>query len=464
MDRFEGAALEPAAGAAVSEKRHLRRELRRFDTVLFLMSAMVVVDTIGAIAVGGAQAFTWLVVLFVGFFIPSALISAELGAAIPEEGGVYVWVRMAFGRYAGGLASLLYWAGTPMWLGGSVTVVAIAVFVRFFAPLTTAGMLAFGVVFISVATLGAILPLKVGKWVPSSGAIGQIVLLGVFTISVLLYGLHHGFHGIALGTFTPTAAVFFSVVPILLYSFVGVELPSTASEEMVDPQRDIPSAILRAGIAQALMYGIPILAVLFVLPADRVTSLHGLIDAMGAVFTVYGGSVAADGTVALSGAGPDRGDRHGGAVHLGPRRERVGVDHGRWAGPSRRLHRRRRSGLPRERERANRRSGRDGARFRRGVPDGDDRLRGPHRREWSALLLRLAHRVHRVDLAGVSARVPELPPLASHPTGSGATVPRSRRSEHRYAGHRRVHGLGTSCHRQPPLARVRLPRSRGLAP
>jgi len=62
-------------------------------------------------------------------------------------------------------------------------------------------------------------------------------------------------------------------------------------------------AIARAGVGQALMYGVPILAVLVVLPAQQVTSLHGLIDAMKTVFTVYGGSVAADGSVALSGAG-----------------------------------------------------------------------------------------------------------------------------------------------------------------
>jgi amino acid transporter len=48
---------------------------------------MVVVDTIGAIAVGGGQAFTWLVVVFVTFFIPSALVCAEMGAALPHEGG-----------------------------------------------------------------------------------------------------------------------------------------------------------------------------------------------------------------------------------------------------------------------------------------------------------------------------------------------------------------------------------------
>jgi hypothetical protein len=71
---------------------------------------MVAVDTIGAIAIAGGEAFTWLVVLFVFFFVPSALASAELGAALPQEGGAYVWVRSAFGRNAGALTSLFYWA------------------------------------------------------------------------------------------------------------------------------------------------------------------------------------------------------------------------------------------------------------------------------------------------------------------------------------------------------------------
>ena len=286
-----------------AERRKLRRVLGRLDTIFFLISAMVVVDTIGAIAVGGGQTFTWLVVLFVTFFIPSALASAELGAAIPEEGGAYVWVRRAFGRYAGALTSLLYWAGTPLWLGGSVAVVAMAVYQQFLGGLSLAGLYLFGAVFIAVATAGAVIPLRLGKWIPASGAIGQIALLAFFTISVILYGARNGVHGISVADLTPSPAVFIAIVPVLLYSFVGVELPSTAAEEMINPRRDIPVAICRAGIGQALMYGVPILAILIVLPAEQITSLHGLIDAIQTVLTGYGGQVAADGTVTLTGPG-----------------------------------------------------------------------------------------------------------------------------------------------------------------
>jgi amino acid transporter len=297
---LEGDAL---AERSLLERSKLRRELRRLDTVFFLLSAMVVVDTIGAVAVGGAEAFTWLLVLFATFFAPSALASAELGAALPEEGGCYVWVRTAFGRFAGALTSLLYWAGTPMWLGGSVTAVALAVDERFFGDLGSVGAYGFGTAFVVGATVGAVVPLRLGKWVPTSGAIGQVLLLAIFTVSVMLYGVRHGVHGLAVGDLQPSTAVFIAVVPVLIYSFVGIELPSTAGEEMVDPRRDIPAAIARAGVGQLVMYGVPVLAVLVVLPPAQVTSLHGLIDAMRTVFTVYGGSVAADGTATLGGAG-----------------------------------------------------------------------------------------------------------------------------------------------------------------
>ena len=146
-------------------------------------------------------------------------------------------------------------------------------------------------------------PLRYGKWVPTTGAISQIALLAFFTVTVIIYGTRHGIHGIVVGDFAPSYLVFIAIVPILLYSFVGIELPTSAAEEMVDPTRDIPVAIGRAGVGQLLMYGVPILAVLLVLPPSQVTSLHGLIDAMKTVFTVYGGTTAPDGSAELTGAG-----------------------------------------------------------------------------------------------------------------------------------------------------------------
>ncbi len=50
------------------------------------------------------------------FFIPYGLITAELGSAWPGEGGVYVWVREAFGPKWGSTVAWLYWINNATWI------------------------------------------------------------------------------------------------------------------------------------------------------------------------------------------------------------------------------------------------------------------------------------------------------------------------------------------------------------
>ena len=93
------------------------------------------------------------------------------------------------------------------------------------------------------------------------------------------------------------------MVPVLIFNYAGLEVPSAAAEEMTNPRRDVPFAVPASGIATMLAYGIPILAILIVLPMSALSGLTGFLDAIKTVFTVYGGHVAADGTATLTGAG-----------------------------------------------------------------------------------------------------------------------------------------------------------------
>ena len=83
--------------AAQDKKSKLKKHFGRFDMLFFLICTLVGVDTLGAVARNGAQGFTWLIVLALLFFIPYALLTAELGAAFTEEGGAYVWTKLASG-------------------------------------------------------------------------------------------------------------------------------------------------------------------------------------------------------------------------------------------------------------------------------------------------------------------------------------------------------------------------------
>jgi amino acid transporter len=173
--------LAPEAATARrsrAERSKLRRELGRLDAVCLLIAAIVVLDTLGVVAKGGAQTLTLLAVVAVCFFVPAGLVIAELGAAFPNQGGPYVWTRLAFGRYAGSLVALIYFLETPIWVGGS---------------------------------------------------------LAITTVAVVAYAALHGIHGPAAGDLVLTWAVFAVVAPVLVYNFLGFELPSAAGEEMRDP-------------------------------------------------------------------------------------------------------------------------------------------------------------------------------------------------------------------------------------
>ena len=85
------------------------------------------------------------------------------------------------------------------------------------------------------------------------------------------------------------------LVGVLLFNFVGFELPSSAGEEMTNPQRDVPFGIARSAVASVVLYALPVLGILIVLPASAITNFSGFVSAIQDVFTVYGGHVTATG-------------------------------------------------------------------------------------------------------------------------------------------------------------------------
>src|SRR6266700_1940635 len=120
---------------AAEEKRKLPKHFGRFDLLFFLICALVGLDTIGSVAKSGAQGFTWLAVLAVAFFIPYALLTAELGSTFTEEGGPYIWTRMAFGRFAAAICIVIYWLSNPVWIGGTLTITYATAVTTFFGPM-----------------------------------------------------------------------------------------------------------------------------------------------------------------------------------------------------------------------------------------------------------------------------------------------------------------------------------------
>ena len=286
------AVAEQTTSFALQERRKLIKSLRRFDMVFFTICAFVGLDTLGTVASNGPEGFLWLLITAVLFVAPYMLLMSEVGSAFTQEGGPYEWTKLAFGRLQGGVAAVLYWVTNPLWVGGSLAFTAVAAWSANISKIGngTPGDYAFCLAFIWISITVAIISLRYGKWIPNAGAILRAVVLGLFSLTMIVYGAKHGFSHFQ-GHFSPSRAVFFALVPVLLFNYVGFELQNGAAEEMENPQRDVPISILRSGIVGVLMYVVPVFCILIVLPADKVTNIGGFIDAVTVAFHgVYGGA------------------------------------------------------------------------------------------------------------------------------------------------------------------------------
>jgi amino acid transporter len=72
-------------------------------------------------------------------------------------------------------------------------------------------------------------------------------------------------------------------LPVVIFLWLGLEMPSSAAEEMVNAQHDVPRAILRAGVMVGILYSLFLLAILIALPRSQLSIVGGFFNAFRAV-------------------------------------------------------------------------------------------------------------------------------------------------------------------------------------
>lgn len=289
--------VDPANGPTIP----LHQTLKRFDVPIMILSALISLDMVGEISSFGGETFTWLLVLAVLWMIPYGLVTAELGAAFPAEGGLYEWVKNAFGRLPASVATVMYWSINPLWIGGSLAFISTTAWDEFISPIGagTVGDYVFKTLFVLASVLVTLLSMKRARIVFRVGTYSKLILAVVFLVATLIYGIQNGFNGLGSVSWSPTLAGFLGLVPLLLFSLVGFEVPSQSGGEMANPQRDVPRGIAIGGFVGVLVYALPVLALLLVLPSDKITGIGGFMAAVHTVFSVFGPAASTMVTIAV---------------------------------------------------------------------------------------------------------------------------------------------------------------------
>ena len=263
----------------------LKRGIRFRDLALFyVVVALNVRWTSAAAAAGPSILVVWVAALSC-FFIPLAASVMELSSRHPEEGGIYVWTRTAFGDFTGFIAAWMYWMSNLPFFAGVLYFGAASVLIAFGpgaqhlngSPLYFMGFAAFWLTVIIVLNIRGV---DAGKWLNNICSIGSLVplclLLMMAAVSWMRFGPATPFTVASLTPhWTIDNAVFWSGV---FFAFGGVEAASAMGDEIQNPRKTMPWAILVGGTIVTLGYIGGTMALLVALPSDAVSGLQGFVN------------------------------------------------------------------------------------------------------------------------------------------------------------------------------------------
>lgn len=261
----------------------LKRALRLRDVALLYIATSLSVRWVATAAAAGPGSLVVWVCALMGFFVPLAASVMELSSRYPQEGGLYVWSREAFGDFAGFLSAWTYWMSNLPYF-------AAILYFGAGAALFAAGergrglsanpwyFMTFSVVWLAVITAVNIVGLNAGKWLNNIGATGAwlpvLILVGVAAVVAERFGVATRFSGAAMAPhWSVKDAVFWSSI---FLAFSGCETGSFMGEEIENPRRTIPRALLVSGVVLALAYIAGTVALLVALPAAQVSGMDGL--------------------------------------------------------------------------------------------------------------------------------------------------------------------------------------------
>jgi amino acid transporter len=263
----------------------LKRGIRFRDLVLFYVVVVLSVRwTASAANAGPSILVVWIAALCC-FFIPLAASVMELSSRHPEEGGIYVWTREAFGDFAGFICAWTYWmSNLPFFAAVLYFGAASALFAFGPRAQSLSGNPLYYVLFagfwLAAITLLNMRGVDVGKWLNNIGALGSLLPLSALMLLGLVsywrFGPAIHLTGASLVPhWSLDNAVFWSSV---FFAFSAVEAASAMGDEIQNPRRNVPLALLVGGCILTVGYIGGTAAFLFTLPAQAVGGPDGFVN------------------------------------------------------------------------------------------------------------------------------------------------------------------------------------------
>lgn len=258
------------------------------DIVFINVTAIIGLRWLPVAAGYGASAISMWIIAAILFFIPLSLVSAELATTWPEEGGVYVWVKNAYGEKTSFMVAWFYWINSFFYLPSLLTFIAITFAFLINPTLATNKLFICSTVLVGLwlVTLLNFRDIKALKIIANfSGTLG-IIIPGLIIIALGFSAIyifhqpsatHYSWSALIPNLGTKSHIVFLST---LMFSMAGIEITPILAGETKDPQKTFPRATLISALIIVGTYIIGTAAVTFMISPEKIGAASGIMDAL----------------------------------------------------------------------------------------------------------------------------------------------------------------------------------------
>ena len=275
------------------------KKIGLWDLVFMDVSALfgirwIAKSTASSFGLGLGAIPSWVLFSFI-FFVPCALICAELASTYPRDGGLFEWVKEAYGEKFGFLISWLNWTSKIFWYTSFLTFLTINVSFAINMPELSENKTFVLIMSLAVFWILSFISTKgmtFGKIFTNLGALGSTVPAVLLILMAF---------GAAIFFDRPSASVYTveTMTPVLnwdslgaissvMFAFAGSELTANFVTEMENPKRDFPRAIFIAAAVVAGIYMLGSVAITMIMPTDQITASQGILVSLAAISAWFG--------------------------------------------------------------------------------------------------------------------------------------------------------------------------------
>jgi glutamate:GABA antiporter len=264
-----------------------RRVLGFADLLMFYVVTGISLRWIATAASAGPSSIAVWIFAWACFYVPLALSVIELSARYPQQGGMYIWSKRAFGDFSGYMTGWTYWTSNLSYYPSVFYFTASnALFV--FGP--RAVQLSNSKLFYIFSALGLIALITIlnvsglnrGKWLHNIASVGMWMPVLILAVMGVYVWRHFGAStSFASRNLVPQLHLKSMLVwATITFALCGCETGSLMGEEIKDPRRNLPRALLLAGLIVTACYIGGTVAILLALPNGEVSDLQGIMQAV----------------------------------------------------------------------------------------------------------------------------------------------------------------------------------------